>query len=147
MTQQDAPSAHILVVDDDERIRSLLRRFLMRSGFLVTTARDAAHARRLLSGLDFDLIVLDVMMPGEDGFSLTRDLRDWIARTTTLFADRLLPFGADEALIWGRLSARIGHSGADLLIAATALARDATVVTGNIADFRPSGCRLTDPFA
>ncbi|MTH65496.1 type II toxin-antitoxin system VapC family toxin [Paracoccus shanxieyensis] len=76
-----------------------------------------------------------------------RDLRDWIARTTTLFADRLLPFGADEALIWGRLSARIGHSGADLLIAATALARDATVVTGNIADFRPSGCRLTDPFA
>jgi len=69
------PAAHILVVDDDERIRSLLRRFLMRNDFLVTTARDAAHARRLLEGLDFDLIVLDVMMPGEDGFSLTRDLR------------------------------------------------------------------------
>ncbi|QEU07537.1 response regulator [Paracoccus yeei] len=75
MTPQDPPSAHILVVDDDERIRSLLKRFLMRSGFLVTTARDAAQARRLLSGLDFDLIVLDVMMPGEDGVSLTRDLR------------------------------------------------------------------------
>jgi len=75
MTSPDTLSAHILVVDDDERIRSLLRRFLIRNDFLVTTARDAAHARRLLSGLDFDLIVLDVMMPGEDGFSLTRDLR------------------------------------------------------------------------
>lgn len=76
-----------------------------------------------------------------------RDLRDWIARTITLFGDRLLPFGPAEAQIWGRLSARIGHSGADLLIAATALAQDATVVTGNIADFQPSGCRLIDPFA
>lgn len=67
--------AHILVVDDDERIRSLLQKFLMRHGFLVTTAREADHARRLLAGLDFDLLVLDVMMPGEDGISLCRDLR------------------------------------------------------------------------
>ena len=58
---------HLLVVDDDERIRSLLKKFLMRNGFLVSTARDAAHARRVLAGLEFDLIVLDVMMPGEDG--------------------------------------------------------------------------------
>ena len=71
----DAPDSHILVVDDDERIRTLLRRFLVRNGFYVTTARDAAQARRLLAGLDFDLIVLDVMMPGEGGFALTRDLR------------------------------------------------------------------------
>ena len=68
--------AHLLIVDDDERIRSLLQKFLMRHGFLVTTARDAAHARRILAGLDFDLIVLDVMMPGEDGLSLTRGLRE-----------------------------------------------------------------------
>ena len=68
--------AHLLVVDDDERIRDLLKKFLMRNGFLVTAARDAAQARRLLSGLDFDLIVLDVMMPGEDGLSLTRSLRE-----------------------------------------------------------------------
>ncbi|WP_170571241.1 response regulator [Ruegeria atlantica] len=68
--------AHLLIVDDDERIRDLLKKFLMRNGFLVTAARDAAHARRVLSGLDFDMIVLDVMMPGEDGVSLTRTLRE-----------------------------------------------------------------------
>ena len=66
---------HLLIVDDDERIRGLLRKFLMRSGFLVTVARDAAHARRILGGLAFDLIVRDVMMPGEDGISFCRDLR------------------------------------------------------------------------
>lgn len=68
--------AHLLIVDDDERIRSLLQKFLMRHGFLVTAARDAGHARRILSGLAFDLIVLDVMMPGEDGLSLTKWLRE-----------------------------------------------------------------------
>jgi two-component system phosphate regulon response regulator OmpR len=69
-------AAHLLVVDDDERIRSLLQKFLIRNGFLVTAARDAGHARRILSGLDFDLIVLDVMMPGEDGLALTKSLRE-----------------------------------------------------------------------
>ena len=68
--------AHLMIVDDDERIRSLLKKFLMRAGFLVTAARDGAHARRLLTGLDFDLIIMDVMMPGEDGVSLTRALRE-----------------------------------------------------------------------
>ncbi len=68
--------AHLLIVDDDERIRTLLQKFLMRNGFLVTAARDAAHARRILSGLDFDLIVLDVMMPGEDGLAFTRAIRE-----------------------------------------------------------------------
>ena len=69
------PQAHLLVVDDDERIRGLLQKFLIRHGFLVSTARDAAQARRILAGLDFDMLVIDVMMPGEDGISLTRDLR------------------------------------------------------------------------
>ncbi len=69
------PDAHLLIVDDDERIRGLLQKFLMRHGFLVSAARDAAHADRILSGLDFDLIVLDVMMPGEDGVSFCRRLR------------------------------------------------------------------------
>ncbi|PZQ96083.1 MAG: VapC toxin family PIN domain ribonuclease [Cereibacter sphaeroides] len=74
------------------------------------------------------------------------DLRGWLDRTLTLFSDRLLPFGAEEALIWGRLSAEIGNTGADLLIAATALARDAVVVTGNVEDFRPTGARIENPF-
>ncbi len=68
--------AHLLIVDDDERIRTLLQKFLMRNGFLVSGARDAAHARRLLGGLDFDLIVMDVMMPGETGIDLTRSIRE-----------------------------------------------------------------------
>jgi two-component system phosphate regulon response regulator OmpR len=72
-------AAHLLIVDDDERIRVLLQKFLVRSGFLVTAARNAAHARRILSGLEFDMIVLDVMMPGEDGVSLCRDLRSKLA--------------------------------------------------------------------
>ncbi len=71
-----ALDTHLLIVDDDERIRDLLKKFLKRNGFLVTSARDAGHARRILSGLDFDLIVLDVMMPGEDGVSFTRVLRE-----------------------------------------------------------------------
>jgi len=66
---------HLLVVDDDERIRQLLQRYLIKNGFLVTTARDAAHARRILSGLDFDMIVLDVMMPGDDGITFCAELR------------------------------------------------------------------------
>ncbi|WP_435257179.1 response regulator [Thioclava sp. FR2] len=69
------PDAHLLVVDDDERIRGLLQKFLIRNGFLVSVARDGAQAQRLLSGLEFDMIIMDVMMPGEDGISLTRELR------------------------------------------------------------------------
>ncbi len=66
---------HILVVDDDTRLRELLRKYLVENGFLVTTAHDAAAARATLAGLDFDLLVLDVMMPGEDGLDLTRAIR------------------------------------------------------------------------
>ena len=66
---------HILVVDDDSRLRGLLRRFLSENGFRVTGASDAGEARRRLSALEFDLIVLDVMMPGETGLELTTDLR------------------------------------------------------------------------
>ncbi|NRA99369.1 MAG: response regulator [Rhodobacteraceae bacterium] len=70
------PDAHLLIVDDDERIRGLLQKFLMRNGFWVSAARDAAHARRLLEGLDFDLLILDVMMPGEDGITFAKWLRE-----------------------------------------------------------------------
>ena len=70
-----APGRHLLVVDDDDRIRGLLKEYLARSGFRVTAAPDAAAARRVLAVIDFDLMVLDVMMPGEDGFALMRWLR------------------------------------------------------------------------
>ena len=72
MSQADR---HLLVVDDDDRIRDLLREFLARAGFRVTAAADAAAAWRLIETLDFDLMVLDVMMPGEDGLSFARRLR------------------------------------------------------------------------
>jgi two-component system phosphate regulon response regulator OmpR len=74
-TMIDPASRHLLVVDDDDRIRDLLKQYLSRAGFRVTTAAGAATARRLLDTLDFDLLVLDVMMPGEDGFALAKWLR------------------------------------------------------------------------
>ncbi|ANB36417.1 type II toxin-antitoxin system VapC family toxin [Rhodovulum sulfidophilum] len=80
----------------------------------------------------------------DPGFA--RDLRVWLDRTMLVFADRLLPFGAAEARIWGRLSAEIGHPGADLMIAATALQHGATVVTGNVSDFEPTGVPIENPF-
>jgi two-component system phosphate regulon response regulator OmpR len=67
--------AHILVVDDDSRLRQLLSRYLNENGYMVSTAADAAEARRQLASMEFDLIVLDVMMPGENGIDLTRGLR------------------------------------------------------------------------
>jgi two-component system, OmpR family, phosphate regulon response regulator OmpR len=66
---------HILVVDDDQKIRGLLGRFLSSNGFRVTEASDAASARAFMRGLAFDLVLLDVMMPGESGLSLARDLK------------------------------------------------------------------------
>ncbi len=70
---EDPP--HILVVDDDTRLRELLRKYLTDNGYVVATAADAAEARAKLAALAVDLVVLDVMMPGEDGLSLTRWLR------------------------------------------------------------------------
>jgi two-component system phosphate regulon response regulator OmpR len=98
--------AHILIVDDDERIRTLLQKFLSRHGYWVTPARDAAHARRLLQGLEFDLIVLDVMMPGEDGISMTRSLRETLSTPILLLTAKAeaderimgLESGADDYL-------------------------------------------------
>ena len=98
--------AHLLIVDDDERIRGLLQKFLVRNGLLVSAARDAAHARRLLAGLEFDMIILDVMMPGEDGVSLCKDLRSTLTTPILLLTakgetdDRIsgLEAGADDYL-------------------------------------------------
>ena len=75
MSQSAETSAHLLIVDDDDRIRDLLKAFLARAGFRVTAAPDAAGARRMLELFDLDLMVLDVMMPGETGFELAAWLR------------------------------------------------------------------------
>jgi two-component system, OmpR family, phosphate regulon response regulator OmpR len=69
------PGPHLLVVDDDARLRNLLRRYLADNGFRVTAAADAREARANLANFAFDLLVLDVMMPGESGLALTRSLR------------------------------------------------------------------------
>jgi two-component system phosphate regulon response regulator OmpR len=71
--QDDA--AHVLVVDDDRRLRALLSSYLMKNGHRVTVAATAAEARGFLDGLAFDIIVLDVMMPGENGFDFAAALR------------------------------------------------------------------------
>ncbi len=100
----DAP--HLMVVDDDSRIRELLRRYLTANGYRVTVAEDAADARRKLGSVVFDALILDVMMPGEDGLSLARTLKTrsdvpvlmLTARTDS--ADRIagLEAGADDYL-------------------------------------------------
>ncbi len=100
----DAP--HVLVVDDDSRIRTLLSRYLQGQGFRITTAAHSGEARDHMKGLAFDLIVLDVMMPGETGFELARSLRRHssvpILMLTALaeLDDRLkgLEIGADDYL-------------------------------------------------
>ena len=98
---------HLLIVDDDERIRSLLQQFLVQSDYLVSTAEDAEQARTLLSAIEFDLIILDVMMPGQDGISFTADLRTLQNNTPILLLtargeteDRIkgLEAGADDYL-------------------------------------------------
>ena len=68
-------AAHILVIDDDSRIRSLLKKYLADHGYRVSTAASGPDARTLMEGLSFDLLVVDVMMPGETGLELTADLR------------------------------------------------------------------------
>jgi two-component system phosphate regulon response regulator OmpR len=69
-------AAHLLLVDDDSRLRDLLSRFLQREGYRVTTAKDAGDARAKLDGLTFDLLILDVMMPGQSGFELAKSVRE-----------------------------------------------------------------------
>jgi two-component system phosphate regulon response regulator OmpR len=100
----DAP--HLLVVDDDMRIRTLLTRFLTANGFRVTAAASAAEARRRIAGIAFDLLVVDVMMPGETGLEFTEALRTTssvpililTARSEVPHRIRGLEVGADDYL-------------------------------------------------
>jgi CheY-like chemotaxis protein len=95
----DAP--HLLVVDDDRRIRDLLSRFLLSEGYRVTTAETAADARAKLEGLRFDLLILDVMMPGETGFNLARDLRASSSVPIIMLTARVEPHSRIEGLAIG----------------------------------------------
>lgn len=105
-----------------------------------------AEAELFLSVITLGEIERGIRAQERGNPSFAADLRVWMDRTLRLFSDRILPFGAEDARIWGRLSQDIGHGGADLMIAATALARGAIVVTGNISDFAPTGVLLENPF-
>jgi two-component system phosphate regulon response regulator OmpR len=96
-----------MAVDDDDRLRDLLKRFLSREGYDVTTAKDAASARKLMATMTFDLVILDVMMPGEDGLSLLKSVREQRSTTPVILltarglpAERIegLKIGADDYL-------------------------------------------------
>ena len=95
----DAP--HLLLVDDDRRIRDLLSRFLRSEGYRVTTAMSASDARAKLAGLHFDLLILDVMMPGESGFELARSIRSSSSVPIVMLTARSEPESRIEGLQLG----------------------------------------------
>ena len=66
---------HILVVDDDDKIKSLIKQFLIEKGFVVSTASNAEEAKKIIDIFDFNLMVLDVMMPGQNGYELTKEIK------------------------------------------------------------------------
>lgn len=90
--------AHILVVDDDDRIRTLLKRYLTDNGYRTSVAADGAEAKRLLGHVDFDLLILDVMMPGLSGFELTEKVRAASNVPILLLTARGLPEDRIEGL-------------------------------------------------
>ena len=67
---------HILVVDDDDKIRSLIKQYLIEKGFLISTAENAEKAKKIIEIFNFNLIILDVMMPGQSGYDLTKELKE-----------------------------------------------------------------------
>ena len=127
---------------------------------VISAARRPERSARLAAWLGAqreDTLFLSVISLGEIARGVrqqerrnpafAQDLNVWLQRTETLFQDRILPFTPRHARMWGQLSADIGHPGADLMIAAQALAENATVVTGNVSDFAPTGADILDPFA
>ena len=109
-------------------------------------AGDQADSDLYLSVITLGEIERGIRQQEKINPDFAHDLQAWINRTVLLFEDRLLPFGPQKARICGRLTAEIGRVGADLMMAATALHHSATVVTGNVSDFAPTGVRLENPF-
>ena len=99
-------AAHILVVDDDDKIRNLIKQYLTEKNFMVTTAKDALDAKKKIEIIKFDLLILDIMMPGESGLSLTQEIKKSISTPVILLTakgeveDRIigLEVGADDYL-------------------------------------------------
>ena len=126
---------------------------------VISATRRPERAPQLaawLAGKPEDALFLSVITLGEIERGIARQtgtdadfaraLREWLTKTVALFSDRVLAFIAEDALVWGQLSARLGHPGADLMIAAQAINRNATIITRNVADFAPTGARVENPF-
>lgn len=117
-----------------------------RAPMVVAWLRGKSEQDLFLSAITIGEIERGIRQQEARDPAFAHDLRAWIDRTVLLFSDRLLPFDAEDARIWGRLSAEIGHTGADLMIAASALRYAATVVTGNVSDFAGTGVLIENPF-
>lgn len=116
-----------------------------RSATLANWLRAQRESTLFLSVISLGEIARGIRQQETVNPPFAADLTAWLSRTETLFSDRILPFTSQDALIWGQLSADIGHPGADLMIAAQGLARQATVVTRNTSDFAPTGAAIFDP--
>lgn len=108
--------------------------------------RGRAEGELFLSAITIGEIEREISLKQGLNMGIAADLRAWLDHTMLVFADRILPFGAEDARIWGRLSDLTGDNSAVLMVAATALKHDATVVTGNMADFASTGVRAENPF-
>lgn len=140
---EDLP--HILVVDDDRRLRDLLQRYLVENGFRVTAAADAGEARQKMDSLAFDLLVVDVMMPGETGLQLTESLRTHTSVPIMMLTalgesdDRIagLEHGADDYLVKP-------FEPRELLLRIQTILRRAPAVAGETGEIAFGACRY-DP--
>ncbi|MFC2952623.1 response regulator [Marinicaulis aureus] len=137
-------AAHILIVDDDDRIRSLLKRYLSEHEFRTSVASNAKEARALMASVDFDALVLDVMMPGETGFELTKSVRAasnvpiLLLTARGLAEDRIegLEMGADDYL-------SKPFEPRELLLRLNSLLRRSAVAGGEKREVKFGGCTFS----
>lgn len=137
-------AAHVLIVDDDDRIRSLLKRYLSEHEFRTSVASNAKEARALMASVDFDVLVLDVMMPGETGFELTKSVRAasnvpiLLLTARGLAEDRIegLEMGADDYL-------SKPFEPRELLLRLNSLLRRSTLAGGEKREVKFGGCTFS----
>jgi toxin FitB len=129
----------------DTVVLSELRKRQRHAG-IVRWLRDKAVEALFLSAITIGEIERGVLRQQIKNPTFAEALRAWLERTVETYSDRIIPVDTRVARRWGQLSARIGHGGADLLIAATALENGLTVVTRNVRHFPPTGAPVEDPF-